>query len=208
MGFIVAAPRGSAARSMTSSRYTHARSVLAAHYDWYHCSCDAPDDLLAKFRERRTQIGTLELLAAVLPYYTLPRLFVNREVLHWIDNSGAVCGCVKGYTRAPDSARIVHALHALLAGLNVRVWFEYVRSKANIADLPSREVLISATMELGEWFGPSLSRILSERVEPLWPELAAWDEGAAEWAQTFELSTVPIQFPEWAEWSNSVPVAR
>ena len=35
-----------------------------------------------------------------------------------------------------NSARIVHAFHAPNAGLRTDVWFEYVASKANIADLP------------------------------------------------------------------------
>ena len=32
----------------------------------------------------------------------------------------------------------MHAFHALNVGLRTDVWFEYVASKANIADLPSR----------------------------------------------------------------------
>ena len=39
----------------------------------------------------------------------------------------------------PDSALIVQAIHATLAGLGADVWFEYVRTDANVADRPSRE---------------------------------------------------------------------
>ena len=34
---------------------------------------------------------------------------------------------------------LVHALHCLLAGYGTAVWFDYVPSKANVSDKPSRE---------------------------------------------------------------------
>ena len=38
-------------------------------------------------------------------------------------------------SKSPDSARIVHCLHAVLVALiDVTVWFEYVPSKENISD--------------------------------------------------------------------------
>ena len=58
-----------------------------------------------------------------------------------IDNTGALAAMVKAYARAIDSARIVHAFAALAVTLNISPWFEYVRTKANVADLPSREGL-------------------------------------------------------------------
>ena len=44
----------------------------------------------------------------------------------------------KGYSSAFDSALIVHAIHATLVRLGADVWFEYVRTDANVADEPSR----------------------------------------------------------------------
>ena len=40
-----------------------------------------------------------------------------------------------------DSSRIVHTFWALAGALEIDVWFEYVRSAANIADWPSRDKL-------------------------------------------------------------------
>ena len=40
--------------------------------------------------------------------------------------------------RAPDSVRIVHAFAAFNLGQDASAWFEWVPSKANVADLPSR----------------------------------------------------------------------
>ena len=45
---------------------------------------------------------------------------------------------MKGYARALDLARLMHALHAAILELDLDVWFEYVRTAANIADEPSR----------------------------------------------------------------------
>ena len=56
------------------------------------------------------------------------------------------------------SRRIVHALHATLQRLRVSAWFDYVRSKANVSDEPSREPrLDSAIMRVER-------RVVSERV--------------------------------------------
>ena len=64
--------------------------------------------------------------------------FRDREVVHYIDNSGALFGLGKGASRDVPTARLVHIFHALAAALGMLVWFSYVPSKANVADLPSR----------------------------------------------------------------------
>jgi hypothetical protein len=60
----------------------------------------------------------------------------------WLRSIGmeAVAATVKGYSGLPDSARLVHAIHALLGGLGVRAWFEdvvillrTVRTSANVS---------------------------------------------------------------------------
>ena len=47
-------------------------------------------------------------------------------------------GIAKGYSAKPDSARIIHAYHALNVKMQAQVHFEWVKSEANIADLPTR----------------------------------------------------------------------
>jgi hypothetical protein len=53
-----------------------------------------------------------------------------------------VCRCCeprKGrYAKPLDSGQIVNAIAAFNAGLRVNVFWEYVRSKANVAGFPSR----------------------------------------------------------------------
>jgi hypothetical protein len=55
-----------------------------------------------------------------------------------VDNTSAVAALVKGYAKPLDSGQIVNAIAAFNAGLRVNVFWEYVRSKANVADFPSR----------------------------------------------------------------------
>ena len=87
---------------------------------------------------RKQQIGQLELLGAVAPYYSLGPYLKGKRIIHWIDNTAALAGIAKGYSSKPDSARIIHAFHSLGVVLQAEVHFEYVASEANVADLPSR----------------------------------------------------------------------
>ena len=70
--------------------------------------------MLARFVPGKKQyIGQLELLYAVAVFTSLPRVLAGRRVIHFIDNTSAIAGLVKGYSRAIDSGRIVNAFHAL-----------------------------------------------------------------------------------------------
>ena len=78
--------------------------------------------------------------------------FYGWPVELWVDNSGALGGLIKGYSGRPDSLSIIRAFHAANLAMQANVWFNYVASKANVADLPSRgdldlmaEVLLQAS---------------------------------------------------------------
>ena len=68
----------------------------------------------------------------------MPKLLAGRQIMHFIDNQGACAGLVKGYSRATDAGLIVNAFHAFNVVLRCNVYFEYVPTKANPADLSSR----------------------------------------------------------------------
>ena len=89
-------------------------------------------------RERRTYIAQLEGLGMLAPYYTFPRRFAGRRVVHFADNTVAISALVHGYSASVDMADISNAYHLLAAGLRTAAYFDYVPSAANIADLPSR----------------------------------------------------------------------
>jgi hypothetical protein len=95
-------------------------------------------EVLDSFEPRAQHIGQLEILAELVPYLTEPATFRGREVVHFVDNTSAIYATIKGYSPSRDSARLVHLIHSVLAALGTTVWFEYVPSKLNIADAPSR----------------------------------------------------------------------
>ena len=89
---------------------------------------------------------------------------------------GAKYSLQKGSARQEDSARIVDAFSKRVASIGFRPWFEYVPSKQNVADLPSR----------GKWeeyfdaIGASASGKLpsgedaSDFIEMVVPEVYGW----------------------------------
>ena len=112
-----------------------------------HGSIEIDQRELQRFGPRRQQIGQCELLAEVVVYASCGERMRGARVLHWVDNASAVAASVKGYSRAIDSARIIHELHARALELQVSVWFEYVRTKANVSDEPSRTDLSGAVFD-------------------------------------------------------------
>ena len=96
------------------------------------------DEIETTGLERQQYVGQLEVLAAVAVYTTFPEVVRGRDVVHFIDNAGALYALMNGSSSDVDSARLVHTFHALAVPLATRVWVAYVASKANLADLPSR----------------------------------------------------------------------
>ena len=121
-------------------------------------------------------IGQLELLAAATVYTSLPWLFVGAEVLHFVDNTSAVYGLVKGYSAQPDSAGVILAFHLCGLALRCGVWFNYVASKANVADLPSRGAVPEMVRALRP-FDPGIAR--AERQVPVVLPVVSADLAAA-----------------------------
>ena len=87
----------------------------------------------------------MEIIAAIVPYLSLPSILAGRDVIHWIDNTSALAAMLKGYSGSPDSARLVHTFHAWAAAARCSVWFEYVPSEANPSDEPSRDLSLATS---------------------------------------------------------------
>ena len=126
---------------------------------------------------KRQYIGQLELIYAVAPYYTLPELFRGRDVIHFIDNTSACWALVKGYSKAIDCGLIVNAFHACNLGLQARVFFEYVNTKATPAALPSR----GATEELLDELRRAGIGDNIQQVECILPHTRSWWSSAGRW---------------------------
>ena len=110
-----------------------------------YASATPPDDVVATFQRARsgdfqkTYIAQLEVLAGVALYYTYPERVRGRQVNHFIDNTVALSGLVHGYARKLDLAHMINAFHLQIAALDANVYYEFVPSKCNVADLPSRD---------------------------------------------------------------------
>lgn len=88
--------------------------------------------------EAKTYIAQLEALAAIAAFRTFADRIRGRRVNFFIDNTVALSAFIHGYARKSDLARLTNVFHLQVAGLRASVYMEYVPSKANIADLPSR----------------------------------------------------------------------
>ena len=116
---------------------SHPRGGRGGTFSYAHrrvCAADLP------FLSRGDHlIGQLELLAAASVYSSYPASdFAGWDVVHYIDNTSALYSLSKGYSAKPDSLLIVRAFLALDLAIRANIWFNYVATKANVADLPSR----------------------------------------------------------------------
>ena len=126
---------------------------------------------------KKTYIGQLEALAAAAAVHSLPESWLaGRDGYMWIDNMGAKYSLQKGSARAEDSARIVDSFSKRVAGLQFRPWFEYVPSKQNVADLPSRGMWAEYYSAIGaDAFGKLPSgAAASSKIEMRIPDVATW----------------------------------
>ena len=94
---------------------------------------------MAAWRTRIQYIGPIETIAPLVALLSTPERFRDRDVVLFIDNTGALFGIGKGDCHDADSGRLIHLFHCMCQALNVRVWVEHVPSGANISDLPSRD---------------------------------------------------------------------
>ena len=97
-----------------------------------------PPALLQLFGERGSVINLAELLAILCAVLTLGERLRDRDVMCYVDNTTALSWAVHGTVNNPEAAQLAHALHLSLCALGGKWFFEYVPSKANPADYPSR----------------------------------------------------------------------
>ena len=117
----------------------------------------------------KTYIMQAELIAAVAAFFSLPSVLKGRAILFFIDNFGALSCLVHGYASKPDCARLVNCFHAQVIALRCMYYADWVPSKANPADIPTRE-------ERDGEMPPSV-----ERTELVLPPIQAIEGDPAAW---------------------------
>ena len=132
---------------------------------WLYASAQVPSWMVALFsrlQRKSTYIGQFEILAAVCAYLTFPDLIEGQLVHHFLDNTSALNGLIKGSSTRPDSARLIHEYCVAVLRLACRPWLGFVYSEDNMADLPSRKEFAM------------LRRLRAARRRLVFPTLAAW----------------------------------
>jgi len=117
-------------------------------------------------REQQNLICPLEEIALAAPYFC-PEIacdLVGRDVLHFADNTAANGVAIKGYSAAPDLALIISSMQLRIARQGIRLWIQFVPSKLNLADAPSR----------GDF--SHLLGLHAERVSFVFPSFDGWSD--------------------------------
>ena len=96
-------------------------------------------------------------------------------MIHFVDNTGALSALVHGYARKPDMARMVNVFHAQMVGLQCEWYGEWVPSKANPADIPTRPERLHELPADVEWVEMALPS-----VEEIEGDLPGWIARARE----------------------------
>ena len=95
--------------------------------------------LLARHKERDTYVGQLEAAAAAAAFFSIAASWLtDRPVMHYIDNQGALYSLINGRSEDADCNRLVFVTLMRAMRLRCDVWFDYVPSASNFADLPTR----------------------------------------------------------------------
>jgi len=92
---------------------------------------------------RKTQIINIELFALLATIRRWRSQLCDQRVICWIDNQSAFAMLCKGSATEEDTRKLVKAIWNVIEKSKMDVWFEWVESKANLADDPSRFVLAS-----------------------------------------------------------------
>ena len=78
-------------------------------------------------------------MAVMSLYHSIPDVLTNELIIHFVDNQGVLWNLVDASSSDPGCADMTHSTALQQARLGARVWYDYVASAANIADLPSRD---------------------------------------------------------------------
>jgi len=129
-------------------------------------SAAVPAWVLARLANPRWAVNQLEALALVCALLTFRSELAGRRVLTFLDNTSAMSSIIHGYSSRPDMAALVNMFLFASVEVGADMWLEYVPSKANPADIPSRP-------DHPEW--PALRALGFRQVELVFPTEAEWD---------------------------------
>ena len=127
-------------------------------------------------RRRDKIICQLEGLAAVAAQMTFAKHLQGRRFLSFIDNTAALSCIINGVSNKEDMGRIASMYQLMVIRGGADGWHEHVRSRSNIADIPSRLDEASAE-QLAEMGFAKVDMVLPHR--ELWEDLRVLLHGPA-----------------------------
>ena len=98
-----------------------------------------PEQVFVQFTPRDTHINQAEIAALLLATCYAPDLLKHEFVVHFVDNSAALAGLVKGHSCNWDSSALLSVFAIQTASLRAHFWHEWVESIANVSDGLSRD---------------------------------------------------------------------
>ena len=119
--------------------------------------------VLDKWELRSTYIGQGELIAGPLVATYFADLLRSRKALWFVDNTSAASALIKHASPTADNSPMALLTGLCLAALNSAAWYEYVDTKQNPADWPSRGGLenpeVRKRLDSGAWVSRSLGYV-------------------------------------------------
>jgi hypothetical protein len=100
---------------------------------------DVPQWVVDSWNHRATYITIAELLAIPILTLSRPELIAHQCLWWFVDNQAALSALVRNSSTASDAAALAQTAALSMAMLRTRVYFEWVPTKANIADPLSRD---------------------------------------------------------------------
>ena len=142
-------------------------------------------------KNHKTLISQLELLAVITANLTFAEHIANQRVLYFEDNTCALSAMIHGSSSKTDMARLANMYHIQNFNLDITAWHEWVPSKANIADIPSR-IRFSRGSTIDNWqmlidMGAELVNMVLPTREQ-WQNLARWQSDSFKVKDTSQLS--------------------
>jgi len=104
----------------------------------YFVQSSVPCKTRRKLRRRKTQIVLFELLAVGCAVTTFGNMLRGSKVVFFVDNQSSLNMLIRGYSKATDANEATFGILMNVAKLGIEAHWQYVISKCNIADGPSR----------------------------------------------------------------------
>ena len=102
-----------------------------------YCSLKLPEELLTRFGQQNC-IQQIETCAVILLFEVFKHELSDCDLRLFCDNIAEQGALIKGFSKSPTQAALCGGVWVRAAASRVGLWIDRVRSKSNIADIPTR----------------------------------------------------------------------